>query len=495
MTARLRVLMNKKTSCNHLRTVFFSPMTTIESLVDRNRQWLPRALRCEWNQGRAYVHTRVWQIRTDCRLMLIETRSTYCMGLEGASWLYQLADAQQDSLENASFLYELEPAFALCHTRPLETPGYWIWAHGATESAHILHKRTLEMHNVRLPLPAPAYIVNTLYQARDTLVLASEEAEQRRFTETTEEVDDALETMAVHCERALAQGRKALLPRPESWTSRPSLVLTAKQKEKEWLWRCYHRCYGDLFQSDLAGESVFAVHEVDIATLLLFSSKSQVRCIATGIGRQDLARVILDVSGADGLTCPPCWPQQADDTENEASAHLIFAAPLNRDLAHEQNYAYQHGHRELELDVLDSGSGLVATSRGDWDGYRSDIVQTERFVATKFLLRLRASPDHSTGAWVILERYTGRWLHVFLGVAYNILPGACLVLKSRGADEPWTAPAELDLVWLESIETLRWEVMMDATPLPLELVDLVLDHIDGGFWRCHLAALAAHTLK
>jgi hypothetical protein len=52
---------------------------------------------------------------------------------------------------------------------------------------------------------------------------------------------------------------------------------------------------------------------------------------------------------------------------------------------------------------------------------------------------------------------------------------------------------EADLGWLDSIPTLRQQVLIDATPLPQDTIDLVLDYVDGGSWRKHLAALVALT--
>jgi hypothetical protein len=484
-------------------------MTTAIAFVDRNRSWLSRTLRQAWNKGCAKVNTRTWQVRPDCRLMLIDIVSLIKTA-DDTAWIYQLApNASDTDLEGSVFLYERTPTFELTYYPPLETSSYWIWSEQESERVIVLCKRTLEMRDMRLPFAAISWIGNTLYQARDTLILVTEERDQRRAADQPDDMGDALDIMVEQCDHSLSQGRKkSLLPHgSDPWSYNWSAHVTPEQKHQIWLRR--QNCF-DINDPDLYGsESVFVVYETNIAAFLASGSRierrNQMRCIASSIGRHELPRILLHIPGSNGMACPPCWPWS-----DESAAQMLFAPTREQDIPHHHSYSHQLGYRELGVGFR-SQSGMSARSSTDFYPRMEDIAQTEHLMTTELFVRLRNTPDQQVRIRVIIERHTGRWLHVFSRddndndnlEIYTSCAGGCLKLndskrqqqqqRPQDSPSPLPLPTELDLVWLEDIDTLRYQVLLDATPLPLELVDLVLDHVDGGFWRRHMAALAAAT--
>jgi hypothetical protein len=449
-------------------------MLMAAELVDQNQCWLPRALRRVWKSDRAHVRTKILHVRPDCRLMFIDI-VTSIGDIAEVTWVYrlastvdhttgqlastvdhttgQLASASED-LQSAMFLYALPLSYTLHKRLPLETPNYWVWAAGV-KAWHVivLCKRTLEIHNVRLPFEVSGWLGNTIYQSRDTLVLIMDEADQCRIANDTDDAEEVLDVMTERCERSLSQGRKSLLPRDaEPWSCHsPNLCLVD---------------YGVECQSRCSANSTFNVYEADIVALLSVRSRVEqravLRCLATGVEHHELPRILLDLPGTTGLACPPCWPFV--DGQNESAARL-FPVPDTGFL--QQTY---------------DGSPMTK-----W------ILQTEHLLVVEAWLTLCDRPDRSTSTLIIIERCTGRCLHVFPNAHYKFHSHGYLsliggVLYNHCAVTP---PAELDIIWLDGVEQLRQHVMMDATPLPQDLVDLVIDHIDGGFWRHHVAALAS----
>jgi len=495
-------------SLSVFRKDFFPPVKKkrgmdAEALVDRNRCWLPRVIRSAWNKREACMETSTLQARPNSRLLLVQI--TAWVGEEETSvvWVFQLS-ADTETYEEATFLYERHDLsrwdFSMLQREPLETLGYWVWAPPeSTKHVFILCKQTLELHRVRLPVVAKGWVGNTHYQTNDTIVLVTEEVDQTHAANALfyrdHPLEDAIEEVSEmaltrHTQRRRRRRRrKSLLPRADAI----SLHRSATTRRNMFFSWHHHRFYEAYFM----GETVYSVHVADIAALLQTSDcfykqrQSILRCVATGIGREDLPRVLLDLPS--GLQCPPCWPWYIGDEEEACvgKARLLFDALLERDVPHLQSHSYQRGYRELGVSLR--GGGLSARTSMGYPGPRiGELLQTERLVAIAYcMLRIRDGAKWITGMTVVVEKHTGRWLHVLPHICYSIHTGGRMTVWMGCVGDP--SKLEIDLVWLDNIDTLRDSIFMDATPLPLDIVDLVLDYVDGGFWRQHRAALCAPT--